>query len=234
MAKKMKKVIFIAQSKGGAGKSVLTWLLSEKHPEAVIFDMDDATKTTTSQLAYRNPMSVSFLNDANIIDRTIISEFFEQLANGKKDLYICDLGASISEQLSFYMKEHGSYLADGLKELGIDLVIYTVVGGLNIFKATSNYAKELYESIEADANTFIGFKIYKNLYYRFAEEQNEALQNFADERCIPVLNFSISNDTGDTNMNRIKEVFNKGKGVAGAPTLAKGMFASAIKALITE
>ena len=54
-----KKIYFITQAKGGAGKSVLTFMLAEKYKEAVILDLDDATTTTIKQLAYRKPIKVS-------------------------------------------------------------------------------------------------------------------------------------------------------------------------------
>jgi len=37
-----KKIYFITQAKGGAGKSVLAFMLAEKYREAIILDLDDA------------------------------------------------------------------------------------------------------------------------------------------------------------------------------------------------
>ena len=47
----MKKILMIAQSKGGSGQSCLAWLYAQKHPDTVVLDLDDGTKTTMSQLA---------------------------------------------------------------------------------------------------------------------------------------------------------------------------------------
>ena len=47
-----KRIYFITQAKGGAGKSVLAFMLAEKYKEAVILDLDDATTTSIKQLAY--------------------------------------------------------------------------------------------------------------------------------------------------------------------------------------
>jgi hypothetical protein len=57
-----KKIHFVTQAKGGSGKSVLTFMLAEKYKDAVLLDLDDATTTTMKQLAYREPVRVSFLD----------------------------------------------------------------------------------------------------------------------------------------------------------------------------
>lgn len=67
-----KKIYFITQAKGGSGKSVLAFMLAEKYKEAVLLDLDDATTTTTKQLAYRKPIKVSFLDPSTKrIDRVL-------------------------------------------------------------------------------------------------------------------------------------------------------------------
>jgi len=77
-----KRVIFVEQPKGGVGKSVLVYLGAEKNPDALVFDFDDSTKTTSKQLGYRNPQLISFLDDEGKIDRAIFDNFFEKVDKG--------------------------------------------------------------------------------------------------------------------------------------------------------
>ena len=144
-----KKMFMITQSKGGIGKSVISWILAEKYKDAVILDLDDATKTSMRQLAYRSPILVSFLDPiTERIDRGAFSTLFESVAEAKKNLFIADLGASVAEQLPKYFQMNGPEgIRDILSSYAIQLQIVCVIGGGNNFKATMNYLVELYESI---------------------------------------------------------------------------------------
>lgn len=76
-----KKIYFITQAKGGAGKSLLTFMLAEKYPEAIVLDLDDATTTSSKQLAYRNPTMIPFLDPTTKrIDRGTFMELFQSIA----------------------------------------------------------------------------------------------------------------------------------------------------------
>lgn len=88
----LKKIQFITQAKGGSGKSVLTFMLAEKYKDAVLLDLDDATTTTMKQLAYREPVRVSFLDPTTKrIDRGAFNGLFESIAESDRELYIADL-----------------------------------------------------------------------------------------------------------------------------------------------
>lgn len=103
-----KKIHFITQAKGGSGKSVLTFMLAEKYKNAMLLDLDDATTTTMKQLAYRNPIKVSFLDrKTKRIDRGAFNGLFESVIDAKEDLFIADLGASVAEQLPKYLSMNG-------------------------------------------------------------------------------------------------------------------------------
>lgn len=223
----MKKLIFITQSKGGAGKSVLTFLLAEKYPEAAILDMDDATKTTTLQLAYRKPRQITFLNSNKVIDRGLFNAFLEKLSTAKSTLFIADLGASISEQLPFYISDVNEFLPSVLKELEIELEIYTIIGGANIFTQTMTYLDTLIEAVD---NKF-KIKIFKNDFYDFTEDQNTTLNQYSDAYQLEIIPFNISKDKNESTQLRIKEVLKSGEGIDKAGIFSKMYFQNAIKTL---
>jgi hypothetical protein len=223
----MKKLIFITQSKGGAGKSILTFLLAEKYPHAAIFDMDDATKTTSLQLAYRNPRQITFLNSNHVIDRGLFNTFLEKLSTAKSELFIADLGASISEQLPFYLSEVSEFLPEVIKELEIDLEINCIVGGANIFSQTMTYLDSLFQAV----NNHFQIKIFKNEYYDFTEDQTNLLWDYANTHTLEVIPFNISKDKNESTQNRIKEVLKSGEGLAKASVFSKMYFHNAIKAI---
>ena len=224
----MKRVFFITQSKGGAGKSILTFLLGGKYPNARIVDMDDATLTTMSQLSYREPLLVTFLNRNKSIDRGLFNEFLEALTASDNEHFICDLGASISEQLPQYFRDiTAPALVEVLKAMNIQLNLICVVGGSNIFKATMTYLDDLVTSVGSD----IPITVALNNYYAPAAEQTLALSNYAETKGIETTRFNISEDTNPSTQDRIREVLKSGKGYGSAPAFSKLYFQTAVAKL---
>lgn len=224
----MKKVFFITQAKGGAGKSVLAFLLAEKYPTARIVDMDDATLTTMTQLAYRQPMPVTFLNRNKSIDRGLFNEFLEALTASENDHFICDLGASISEQLPQYFRDiTPSALVEVLKAMNIRLEMICVVGGSNIFKASMTYLDDLVSAV----GIHIPVTVALNAHYAPAPEQVTTLAQFTEANGITTTRWNISEDTNPSTQDRIREVLKSGKGIRNAPAFSKLYFQSAINNL---
>jgi cellulose biosynthesis protein BcsQ len=223
---KMKKLIFITQAKGGSGKSILAFLLAEKNKDAVIFDMDDATRTSLYQLEYRKPKEISFLNSNKVIDRGYFSDFLEKISEAKKNLFICDLGASVSEQLPYYINSVGiEFLSDTLEALGVKLEIYAVVAGANNFTQTMSYLDQLNKEVQKK----LTLKVFKNEFFEFTADQNNQLKSYTDLNELPVSVFNITNDNNQTTQNRIREVLKSGKGVEEAPAFSKMFFNGALK-----
>lgn len=223
-----KKLIFITQSKGGAGKSVLAFLLAEKYPSATIFDMDDATKTTMAQLAYRTPRQITFLSSNKVIDRGLFNSFLESTSKAKTDLFIADLGASISEQLPFYLSDVIEFLPEVLNELNIEIELFTVVGGANIFKQTMEYLNSLVEVV----NNKIKIKVFKNEFYDFSENQSDTLSTYINEKNLDLIQFNISKDKNESTQNRIREVLKSGEGIEKATIFSQMYFKNAINNLV--
>lgn len=228
MKKNNKKVQIVCAAKGGAGKSSLSFILAEKYKTAVILDMDDATQTTMSQLAYRKPKLVSFLNDNKTIDRGLFSSFVEHIAGHEKHHFICDFGASISEQFPQYIRDvNPKELSEVLKQLDIEMEIICLVGGANIFKATMMYLTDL---IEAAAGN-LKIKIVYNEFYLLAAEQKSALEEYAASVNLELTAFNISSDQNISTQQRIKEVLKTGTGIETASVFSKIYFNNAIKNL---
>ncbi|MDJ1505257.1 hypothetical protein [Xanthocytophaga agilis] len=223
----MKKLILITQSKGGSGKSILTYLLAEKYPQAAIFDMDDATRTTSIQLAYRSPVLATFLNSNKVIDRGLFNSFLEALTYAENELFIADLGASVSEQLPYYFSEVAEYLPSVLEELGIEIEIFAIVGGANIFTPTMSYLEELCESIRKK----FPIRVYQNEYYEFSQAQNTTLDTFIRLHKLKSQSFTISRDKNESTQNRIREVLKSGQGLANASAFSRMYFISALKTI---
>ena len=223
----MKKLIIITQSKGGAGKSILTFLLAEKYPDAVVFDMDNATNTTALQLQYRNPIPITFLDNNNVIDRGRFNTFLEEIHKIDNNLSICDMGASVSEQFPFYLSDVSDFLSDVLTELQIDLEIMVIVGGGNIFTQTTSYLEDLRLSV----NEQFTIRIMKNEYYDFNQDQNLTLEKYANKHRLEIVPFNISRDMNQSTQNRLKEVLKSGKGIETAGSISRGYFQKAIKLL---
>jgi hypothetical protein len=189
--------------------------------------MDDATKTTTKNLKYRNPKYIRFLNESNTIDRGALDEFLEAVPLLKEDIIICDMGASVSEQLPYYLKDNNEILVEALKELNIHLDIYCVTGGGNLFTSTMNFLSELVKSTDKK----LPVTVFRNDYYWFTEVQDQEYQKFIKGLRIPAYNFTVSKDRNEITQNRIREVLEAGDGIKNAKTFSKAYFTMAIKKL---
>ena len=208
-----KKIYFITQAKGGAGKSVLAFMLAEKYKDAVVLDLDDATKTSMKQLAYRKPVKVSFLDPTTKrIDRGAFNGLFESIIEAKKDLFIADLGASVAEQLPKYFEMNGvNVVMDVLKSTNIQLQIVCVILGGNNFKATMEYLEELVDASQGSLDIIVA----KNGLDPYSDEQTTVLSDFVSANKLPVINFDLVKDKGELALQTVKNVLKEGKGIAG-------------------
>lgn len=224
-----KKIHFITQAKGGSGKSVLAFMLAEKYREAVILDLDDATTTTMKQLAYRNPVKVSFLDPTTKrIDRGAFNGLFESVIEADRELFIADLGASVAEQLPKYFSMNGTdTIMDILGQSDIQLQLVCVVGGGNIFKATMEYLVELVDS----TNGHIEITVALNGFYPCSQEQKAALLDYVEDNNLTLINFDLVKDKGETALRTVENVLKDGNGVAGLSPFTSIYFKKPIQEL---
>ena len=224
-----KKIYFITQAKGGAGKSVLAFMLAEKYKEAVILDLDDATTTTIKQLAYRKPIKISFLDPATKrIDRGAFNGLFESVIAANKELFIADLGASVAEQLPKYFTMNGvDVIMEVIHASNIQLQIVCVVGGGNIFKATMEHLDELVLS----ANGHLDITVAHNGFYPCSEEQQATLNDYINEKGLALINFDLVKDKGEIAMRTVENVLKNGRGVTGLSSFTSIYFKKPIEEL---
>lgn len=208
-----KKIYLVTQAKGGAGKSVLTFMLAEKYKDAAILDLDDATTTTLKQLAYRKPVKVSFLDPTTKrIDRGAFNGMFESVMESKRDLFVADLGASVAEQLPKYFGMNGiDNVSEILSFSKIKLQIICVIGGGNIFKATMEYLDELIESSEGK----LSITVAHNGFYPLSEEQKATLNKYTSDHKLQLINFDLVKDKGEMALRTVENVLKDGKGITG-------------------
>jgi hypothetical protein len=224
-----KKIHFITQAKGGAGKSVLAFMLAEKYRDAIILDLDDATTTTMKQLAYRNPIKVSFLDPTTKrIDRGAFNGLFESTIEADKELFIADLGASVAEQLPKYFLMNGIEMIEQLLQANnIQLQLVCVVGGGNIFKACMEYLSELTEA----TNGRLVIIVAMNNFFPCSPEQTVLLKDFTYEYKLILINFDLAKDKGEIAMRTVENVLKDGKGTLGLSPFTSLYFKKPIEEL---
>ena len=224
-----KKIYFITQAKGGAGKSVLAFMLAEKYKEAVILDLDDATTTTVKQLAYRKPVKVSFLDPTTKrIDRGAFNGLFESVIEANKELFVADLGASVAEQLPKYFAMNGmDVIMEVLHASNIRLQIVCVVGGGNIFKATMEHLAELVESTKGYLNIIVAH----NGFYPCSEQQQSILLDYIRVNDLVLINFDLVKDKGEIAMRTVENVLKNGNGITGLSPFTSIYFKKPIEEL---
>ena len=93
---------FILQSKGGSGKSMLTYLLAlknEDNPQTYFIDFDSSVKSSTQQLKFlqgRTPArfaKMNLLDERGKIDRQRLFENLQILAQKPYEEFFIDFGA---------------------------------------------------------------------------------------------------------------------------------------------
>lgn len=224
-----KKIYLITQAKGGSGKSVLTFMLAEKYKNAVLLDLDDATTTTMKQLAYRDPVKVSFLDGVTKrIDRGAFNGLFESIIEAEKEIFIADLGASVAEQLPKYFFVNGmEVIMEVLAVSNIQLQLVCVVGGGNIFKATMEYLAELLES----AKGYLEITVAHNGFYPCSSEQGMILREYIEANQLSLITFDLVKDKGEIALRTVENVLKDGNGISGLSPFTSIYFKKPIEEL---
>lgn len=148
-----KQIYFIAQSKGGVGKSFLTTLLAHKYEETeetMFVDMDSSTRTLSKQIAFiDNPnyriVKQEILNSSGKIERDSFVTVLENLVElaGKK--IFVDFGATESDQLyQFFLSDiEMEDLIAFFEESNTELTLVIPIAGNTALASTLSYAQEM-------------------------------------------------------------------------------------------
>ena len=102
----MKTIYFNIQSKGGAGKSMLTYfqaLKHEKNTKSCFVDLDSSTKTSTQQLKFLHEQGrlfeIDIYDNLKKIEREKLFDVLDVLSQTSFEEIFIDFGAPESEQL---------------------------------------------------------------------------------------------------------------------------------------
>lgn len=222
----MKKLTFVVQSKGGAGKSALTYLLANKYKDndTIMFvDMDNETKTSSLQLAFAHrTMSHNLIDDnTKNIDRAGFDKFFEEFINGKTiTSAVCDMGGTSSEQFLIFLKnDGGADMLEALISMNVEVQVLCVVAGMNAFPSSSNYCRDLFK--ELSEISLIQKVIIKNNFNAFTEEQNSALVKLSKATKSIIEEFNIVPNNVPGTLAEVHGLMEQGKPLSDAKTFTK-------------
>ncbi|HUZ57500.1 MAG TPA: hypothetical protein VMU83_01800, partial [Hanamia sp.] len=155
----MKTFYFNIQSKGGAGKSMLTYLQAlkhEKNEKAAFVDLDSSTQTSTRQLHFLTQQeanrlfSVDIFDNLKKIEREKLYDVLQAFNTQPFEEIYIDFGAPESEQLpslfslDFTIEEFKEFE----KELKAKFVFNVILCGGTSYASTFDYLKKLTEIIK--------------------------------------------------------------------------------------
>lgn len=151
----MKKFHFIAQSKGGVGKSLLMYLFALKygHKKDTLFvDLDSSTESSKSQLSFIDPDHfdmVSLSDDKEALVRDQLVSYLEELSLSQFQQVYFDMGAPESAQLPALIK-YDLPMKEFADELGFEMIFHVVVAAGTAYKPSVNYLTQMMQTVGAD------------------------------------------------------------------------------------
>lgn len=185
----MKTIFLNIQSKGGAGKSMLTYLQALKHQEndqVAFVDLDSSTQTSAKQLKFiadnspERMLQIDIFDSFKKIEREKLFQIFEALnAYNYKEIFI-DFGAPESEQLpglfsiDFSVDEFKQFE----KELNVKFVFNVVIAGGTAYYSSFLYLQRITELIDGkfDVYAYLNELTFVNYQVLIDEVRNWAKQ----------------------------------------------------------
>ena len=180
----MKTFYFNVQSKGGAGKSMLTYLqaLKYEHDKSVAFvDLDHAVKTSSAQLQFlalqERLFAMNIYNEYKRVDREKLFNVLEILNKQDFSTIIIDFGATESEQLLSFLEY--DFTIEEFKmfeqELEASFVFNVIVAGGTGYIPSLQYLKKLAELTEGNFT----IAAYANEFF-FQEEEKVLINELSE------------------------------------------------------
>lgn len=150
----MQQFQFNIQAKGGAGKSMLTYLQALKqqgNDRAYFVDFDSSVKSSCQQLKFlqgRTPSRfamMSLLDSREKLDRQLLFENLYELSRKDYDCFYLDFGAPESDQLpSLFSKD---YTIEEFKEvqdeLNAQFIFNIVIAGGSAYEPCTHYLQKI-------------------------------------------------------------------------------------------
>ena len=226
----MKTFYFNIQSKGGAGKSMLTYLQALKHEQnlkVAFVDLDSSTKTSTGQLHFLSEQqagrlfSVDIFDHLKKIEREKLYDVLQAFNSQPFEEIYIDFGAPESEQLPslFSLDFSIDEFKEFEKELEARFVFNVVMSGGTSYASTFDYLKNLVSIVKGkfDIVMCLNELTFRN-YPRLAE-QLEEFPTISKEIVSKIIRF------GDIHLDRnsgqiITENIRKGMGLSSYNSFA--------------
>ncbi|MDO4997349.1 MAG: conjugal transfer protein TraL [Neisseria sp.] len=147
----MKEVHFIAQGKGGVGKSTIAafladYLQNKSNLPLTCFDTDPVNPTFSRYKAFKVEV-IKILTDSNDIDTRFFDGLIEQLVE-KDGIAVVDNGAATFVPLMSYLAENE--VATLLAENGVRLLIHVPLQGGQALKDCMTGLTQILNSIQAE------------------------------------------------------------------------------------
>ena len=146
----MKKIHFIAQAKGGVGKSLLMYLFALKfgHDPSVYFiDLDSSTQTSKNQLKFlaaSNMEVVQLSNDKDVLVRDRLISYLELVSVSEFDQFFFDLGSPESAQLPALLR-YDLPMKEFADMLGLEIIFHIVMAGGSAYVPSGQYLDQIGE-----------------------------------------------------------------------------------------
>ncbi|AYD49061.1 P-loop NTPase family protein [Arachidicoccus soli] len=224
----MKTFYFNIQSKGGVGKSMLTYLQALKHEfnERIAFvDLDGRNQSTTRQLHFLTKQdlprlfSVDIFNSQDKIDREKIFDVLQAFKEKAYDEIYIDFGGHESTQLLSLLSL--DFTADDFKEfekmLNAKFVFNVIISGATYYTTTLQYLKSLMDIVSSKFEIIVCLNewSFQNFEYRIDEIQEFAKKSKGVVRKV----VTFGNIHLDTNSGLvITENILNGRGIDGYTT----------------
>ena len=150
-----KQVVFIAQAKGGVGKSFVTWFIAQnkKEQSAGFIDLDKSTRTSTRLkkiVGEKRVLELSILDGNHKLDREMFLNLLELISKTKTEEWFVDLGAPESDELKSFLTNEvpAEELKEILEEINVSLKIYVIIAGQDAFDASLGYYVDMQKLCE--------------------------------------------------------------------------------------
>lgn len=214
-----KTIHFIIQSKGGVGKSFLTYLFAlknEDNQQVAFFDLDSSTTTTERQLKFlkskNRVFQISLLDERKKIIRDRLLTSIKYLSEMAFEVFFLDFGASESEQLPalFSLDFNVKTLKKFEKKLNLSFVFHVVIAGNTAYVSSMEFLDNVFRTLEQQFHLIVHPNEYSFFGFSplLAEIQNYCGVNLIDYQ--PFGDIDIQTDTG----NQIIKYVQNGSGSA--------------------
>ncbi|MCF0057159.1 hypothetical protein [Dyadobacter sp. CY356] len=151
----MKKFHFIAQSKGGVGKSLLMYLFALKYgdkKDILFVDLDSSTESSKKQLSFidRDNFDVVSLNDdRDVLVRDLLVGYLEEASESRYEQVYFDLGSPESAQLPSLIR-YDLPMKEFADESGFEMIFHVVIGGGTAYQSSVNYLEQIRAAVGND------------------------------------------------------------------------------------